>query len=114
MINGLSSLAKRQVHKNTREPITNYLKDLLKQKLLYKILNNIRKKCLDIILRNKLHKWHLAAKRKKLDELKTDAFIKATNHIDSRLDKIKIKYYFDKWRNNIPKYKKLTDINKFA
>ena len=112
MINGLSSLAKRQVHKNTKEPITNYLKDLLKQKLLYKIMNNIRKKCLDILLRNKLHKWHLAAKRKKLDDLKADTFIKATNHIDSRLDKIKLKYYFDKWRNNIPKYKKLTDINK--
>ncbi len=75
-------------------------------------MNNIRKKCLDILLRNKLHKWHLAAKRKKLDDLKADIFIKATNHIDSRLDKIKLKYYFDKWRNNIPKYKKLTDINK--
>ena len=112
MINGLSSLAKRQVHKQTKEPITNYLKDLLKQKLLYKILNNIRKKCLDIILRNKLHKWHLLAKQKKLDDLKAETFLKATNHIDSRLDKKKLKYYFDKWRNNIPKYKKLTDINK--
>ena len=112
MINGLSSLTKRQVHKNTKEPITNYLKDLLKQKILYKIVNNIRKKGLDIILRNKLHKWHLIAKQKKLDDLKADTFIKATNHIDSRLDKIKLKYYLNKWRNIIPKYKKLTDINK--
>ena len=47
-----------------------------------------------------------------MDELKADTFIKATNHIDSRLDKIKLKYYLDKWRNQIPKYKKLTDINK--
>ena len=112
MINGLSSLTKRQVHKNTKEPITNYLKDLLKQKILYKIVNNIRKKCLDIILRNNLHKWHLIAKQKKLDDLKADTFIKTTNHIDSRLDKIKLKYYLNKWRNIIPKYKKLTDINK--
>ena len=112
MINGLSSLAKRQVHKNTKEPITNYLKDLLKQKMLYKIVNNIRKKCLEIILRNTLHKWSLAANKKKLDEFKADTFIKATKHIDSRLDKIKLKLYLDKWRNHIPKYKKLTDINK--
>ena len=33
MINGLSSLSKRHVYKNTREPIANYLKDLLKQSL---------------------------------------------------------------------------------
>ena len=112
MINGLTSLAKRQVHKNTKEPITNYLKDLLKQKLLYKIVNKTRKKCLDIILRNYLHKWLTAANKKKLDELKANTFIKATNHIDSRLDKIKMKYYLDKWRNHIPKYKKLTNINK--
>ena len=112
MINGLSSLAKRQVHKNTKEPITNYLKDLLKQKILYKIVNNLRKKCLDIILRNYLHKWNSTANKKKLDELKADTFVKATNHIDSRMDKIKLKYYLDKWRNQIPRYKKLTDINK--
>ena len=42
---------------------------------LYKILNNIRKKCLDIILKNKLHKWHLLAKQKKLDDLKAETFI---------------------------------------
>ena len=112
MINGLSSLAKRQVHKNTKEPITNYLKDLLKQKILYKIVHNIRKKCLDIILRNYLNKWKSAVNKKKLDELKAETFIKATNHIDSRLDKIKLKYYLEKWRSHIPKYKKLTDINK--
>ena len=75
MINGLTSLAKRQVHKNTKEPITNYLKDLLKQKLLYKIVNKTRKKCLDIILRNYLHKWLTAANKKKLDELKAEIIL---------------------------------------
>ena len=66
MINGLSSYTKRQVHKNTKEPIANYLKDLLKQKILYKIMTNIRKKCLDILLRKKFNQWRLATNRKKL------------------------------------------------
>ena len=112
MINGLTSLTKRQIHKVTKEPITNYLKDLLKQKILSKITNNIRKKCLDNILRKALYKWHLASHTKKLDDLKADTFIKAINHIDSRLDKIKMKYYLDRWHNQIPKYKKLANINK--
>ena len=112
MINGLSSFAKRQVHKNTKEPITNYLKDLLKQKILYKIVNNIRKKYLDIIIRNTLHKWSLVSNKKKIDELRVKTFINVSNHLDSRLNKIKLKYYLDKWLNKIPKYKKLTDINK--
>ena len=56
MINGLSSLSKRQVYKNTREPIGNYLKVLLKQKKLIKIVKNIHKKCLDLLLKNKLNK----------------------------------------------------------
>ena len=111
MINGLSSYTKRQVHKNTKEPITNYLKDLLKQKILYKIMTNIRKKCLDILLRKKFNQWRLATNRKKLDQLKTETFINGINHIDSRLDKIKLKYYLNKWREHIPKYKKLIDIN---
>ena len=64
MINGLSSLSKRQVYKNTREPIANYLKDLLKQKILIKIIKNIRKKCLELILKNKVNKWRLSAQKK--------------------------------------------------
>ena len=64
MINGLSSLSKRHVYKNTREPIANYLKDLLKQKILIKIIKNIRKKCVELILKNTLNKWRLAAQKK--------------------------------------------------
>ena len=41
IINGLSSLTKRQIFKTTKGPITNYLKDLLRQKLLLKITKKI-------------------------------------------------------------------------
>ena len=105
MINGLSSLTKRQVFKNTKEPISNYLKDLLKQKILIKIIKNIRKKCIELILRNKLNKWRMAVQKQKLEDLKAETFLRAVNHVDSRLDKIKMKYYLDKWRR-YPKVKK--------
>ena len=111
MINGLSSLTKRHVYKNTREPISNYLKDLLKQKFLIKIIKNIRQKYLELILRNKLNQWRMNVQKKKLNDLKKELFLKAVNHIYSRLEKIKMKYYLDKWRRQIPKGKKILDIN---
>ncbi len=111
MINGLSSLSKRQVYKNTREPIGNYLKDLLKQKILIKILKNIHKKCLDLLLKNKLNKWRIIVHKMRLVEFRAETFLKTVNHIDNRLDKKKMKYYLDKWRRQIPKGRKILDIN---
>ncbi len=111
MINGLSSLTKRHVFKNTREPISNYLKDLLKQKILIKIIKNIRKKCTELILRNNLNKWRVAVHKKKLEDVKREAFLNSLNHVDNRINKNKMKYYLDKWRRQIPKGKKILDIN---
>jgi hypothetical protein len=111
MINGLSSLSKRQVYKNTREPIGNYLRDLLKQKILIKIVKNIHKKCLDLLLKNKINKWRINVHKMRLEEFKRETFLRTVNHIDNRLDKKKMKYYLDKWRRQIPKGKKILDIN---
>ena len=49
--------------------------------------------------------------KKKLDDLKSEVFIRTINHVDSRLNKNKMKYYLDKWRRQIPKGKKILDIN---
>ena len=40
LMNGLTNLSKRTVQKNTQEPIKNYLRSLLRNKLLKKILEN--------------------------------------------------------------------------
>ena len=110
MVNGLNSLSKRQVFKNTKGPISNYLKDLLKQKILIKIFKTICKKCLKTKLQNYLNKWRIAAIRIKLEELKKEVFLNIIKHTDSRLNKIKMKYYLDKWRRHIPKYTQLFKI----
>ena len=111
MINGLSSLSKRHVYKNTREPIGNYLKDLLKQKILIKIIKNIKKKCLELLLRNKLNKWRMAVQQKKFEDLRNETFLNTVNHVDNSINKRKMKYYLDKWRRQIPRGRKILDIN---
>ena len=107
MINGLSSLTKRQVFKNTREPIGHYLKDLLKQKILIKLVKTICKKFLQSKLQYYLNKWRITKEKMKIEEFKRETFINIINHMDSRLDKIKMKYYLDKWRRHIPRIQKL-------
>ena len=110
IVNGLSSLSKRQIFKNTREPICNYLKDLLKQKILIKIIKKICKKCLQLKLKNYLNDWRIAAAKKKLDDFKKEVFLNLITHMDSRLKKIKMKYYLDKWKKHIPQTKKIFQI----
>ena len=114
MINGLTNFTKRQVYKNTKEPISNYLKDLLRQKLLKKIVKNTNQKNIENLLKSKLNNWRIYTKEHKLYELKKDIFTKLIERISSRLDKKKLKYYFDKWRSLIPRAKKIIDINKGA
>ena len=91
-----------------------YLKNLLRQKILKKILENKKRNELNILLRHYLHKWKDSINEGKFKELKTDIFVKNVNRVHSRMDKIKLKYYFDKWRKQIPQGKKILDINQGA
>jgi len=114
MINGLTNLSKRTVQKNTKEPIKNYLQELLRRKVLKRILDNLKRNNLQIKLRYYLHKWKEAIHRGKLKDFKNDVFAKNVTRVYSRMDKIKLKKYFDRWRQQIPKGKRIIDINKGA
>ena len=110
IVNGLSSLTKRQIFKTTKGPITSYLKDLLRQKLLLKITKKIYTRCLNDKLKNYLNKWRLGAKEKKLDDFRNEQFINKMINIKSRIDKNKIKDGFNKLKALIPKYLNLMKI----
>ena len=114
LMNGLTNLSKRTVQKNTQEPIKNYLRSLLRNKLLKKILENKKRNDLNIKLRSYLHKWKDQINQGKFKDLKTDIFVNNVNRVHSRMDKIKLKYYFDKWRKQIPQGKKILAINEGA
>ena len=102
------------LEKNTQEPIKNYLRSLLRNKLLKKILENKKRNDLNIKLRSYLHKWKDQINQGKFKDLKTDIFVNNVNRVHSRMDKIKLKYYFDKWRKQIPQGKKILAINEGA
>ena len=114
LINGLSNLSKRSVQKNTKEPITNYLVELLKKKKLTKIVNSTQRNDLNIKLRHYLHKWKDTINKGKLKDFRNDIFAKNVTRVYSRMDKIKLKKYFDKWRRHVPKGKRILDINEGA
>ena len=110
MVNGLSNLTKRQIFKTTKGPITNYLKDLLRQKLLLKITKKICHRCLKNKLRNYLNKWRINSAQKKLYDFKKEEFINKMNHINSSINKNKIKDAFNKLKALIPKYQNLLKV----
>ena len=109
--NSLSNLSKRTLQKNTKEPIINYLQELLRKKILTKIVTNTQRINLYIKIRYYLNKWKDTLKKGKLKDFKIDAFAKNATRVDSRMDKIKLKKYFDKWRRHVAQGKKILDIN---
>ena len=111
LINGLSNLSKRTVQKNTKEPIKNYLQELLRKKILTKVINNTQRNVLNIKLRYYLNKWKDALNKGKLKDFKADIFTKNVTRVHSRMDKIKLKKYFDRWRRQVPRGKRILDIN---
>ena len=86
-------MTKRQIFKTTKGPIINYLKDLLRQKLLLKITKKICHRCLQNKLKYYLNKWRIASSNKKLDDFKNEEFTKLMNHINNRINKNKIKKF---------------------
>ena len=65
---------------------------------------------MDLKLKNYLNDWRIAAVNKKLDDFKKQVFVNLVNHMDSRLNKLKKKYYLEKWKKHIPKTKRLFQI----
>ena len=114
LISGLNNFSKRTVQKNTKDPIKNYLQELLRKKILTKIVNNTQRNNLNIKLRYYLNRWRDAINKGKLKDLKTDVFAKNVTRVHSRMDKIKLKKYFDKWRRQVPRGKRILDINEGA
>ena len=114
IMNGLSNLSKRTVQKNTKEPIQNYLQELLRKKILIKIVTNTQRNNLYIKLRYYLNKWKDALNKGKIKDFKTDVFAKNVTRVHSRMDKIKLKKYFNRWRRHVPQGKKILDINEGA
>ena len=114
MLNGLKTHTQKVSLKQVEVPMKKYLQDILKKKLMKKIVNNSTSKLIIMKMKNALHKWKEAVHKAKYSDLKANIFIQNITHVDSRMDRIKLKYYLDKWRRHVPSGKRVLDIQEGA
>ena len=114
MLNGLKTHTQKVSLNQVGVPMKKYLQDILKKKLMKKIINNSTSKLLVMKMKNVLHKWKDAVQKAKYSDLKANTFIQNITHVDSRMDRIKLKYYLDKWRRHVPSGKRVLDIQQGA
>ena len=110
MLNGLKTHTKKVSLKQVGVPIKKYLQDMLKKKLMKKIINNSTTKLLSMKMKNALNKWKDVVHKEKYSELKANIFVQNITHVDSRMDRIKMKYYLNKWRRHVPSGKRILDM----
>ena len=114
MLNGLKTHTKKVSFNQVGVPMKKYIQELLKKKLMKKIINNSTSRLFVMKMKNALHKWKDAVHKAKYSDLKATTFVQNITHVDSRMDRIKLKYYLDKWRRHVPSGKRVLDIQQGA
>ena len=114
MLNGMKSHTKKISMKQVGTPMKKYLQEILRKKLLKKIIKTKKTKNIRIKKFQILNQWKKYIQKSKQTEFKAKIFTKNIIHIDSRLDRIKLKYYLDKWRRHVPSGKRVLDIQQGA
>ena len=110
MLNGLKTHTKKVSFKQISVPVKNHFNKVLKQKLLTKIINNYTYKSLRLQKENAINKWKNAVARIRLTNLKAKIFVQNITHVGSILDRVKLRYYINKWRRHVPTGKRVLDI----
>ena len=114
MLNGIKSHTKKTSMKKVGSPMKKYLQEILKKKLLKKIVKTRKIKNIRIEKLQILNKWKKIVQKEKQTEFKAKIFTQNVTHVSSRLDRIKLKYYLDKWRRHVPSGKRVLDIQQGA
>ena len=114
MLKGLKDHTKKVSFKQVGTPMKKYLQEMLRKKLMKKIINNSTSRLTTLKMKNAINKWKDAVHKARYNELKTNIFVQNITHVDSRMDRIKMKYYLDKWRRHVPSGKRILDIQEGA
>ena len=110
LLNGLKTHTKKDSFKQINIPMKKYLNTVLKKKLLQKIINNYTYKSLRLQKENAINKWKKAVAKIKFMNLKAKIFVQNITHVDSILDRVKLRYYINKWRRHVPSGKRVLDL----
>ena len=106
MINGLTKLSKREGLISAEPKLKDYLSEIIKKLKLKKLLKK-KGRFLQNDLRNGLDRWKRVINKLQLKDFRHGIIKNKVERLDSRMDKIKLKKYFDKWKKQIPNNKLL-------
>ena len=93
MLKGLKDHTKKVSFKQVGTPMKKYLQEMLRKKLMKKIINNSTSRLTTLKMKNALNKWKDAVHKARYNELKANIFVQNITHVDSRMDRIKMKYF---------------------
>ena len=110
MLNGLKPHTKKVAFNQISDKIKKHLKEKLKKQLLTKIVKNNGSKSLYMKMKNILNQWKFINRKLNHKDLKVKIFLQIVGHLDSRFDRMKLKYYLYKWRRHVPIGKRILDI----
>ena len=108
ILNGMNKLSKRTALNSSKEKLKDFLLEIIKKRKLRKVFKKtIRYK--NHLLKDALFKWKNKLNLFYMKDLKHDIFGNMYGRVNSRMDKIKMKKYLEKWKKILPKQSKLPD-----
>ncbi|MGL4948124.1 MAG: hypothetical protein ACRC42_01935, partial [Mycoplasma sp.] len=103
LINGAQKLAKRKGLRTTKPKLEDYLALQMRDKAIKKWLLHRAPKNSAIMLRKYFNKWKDITAKILLKEFKNSIFNNMCNRLDSRMDKLNLRQFFNIWRSKWPK-----------
>ena len=110
MLNGLIKHTQKVSLNQIKIPMKKYLNENLRKKLMKKIINNSTSKLIILKMQNIINRWKDFVHKSRFVDLKTKIFVQHITHVDSILDRVKLKYYLYKWRRHVQTGKRVLDI----
>ena len=108
ILNGMNKLSKRNALNSSKEKLKDFLLEIIKKRKLRKVFKKtLRYK--NYLLKDALLKWKNKLNLFYMKDLKHDIFGNMYGRVNSRMDKIKMKKYLEKWKKILPKQSKLPD-----
>ena len=111
ILNGTKKLSKKTALNSSMDQLKKFLLEIIKKIKLKKVFKKMVK-FRNYILKQGIYKWRFKLNYYQMKDLRHGIFGNMYGRVDSRLNKIKLKKYFEKWKKILPKKGKLPEILK--
>ena len=113
ILNGMNKLTKKTALNSSMSQLKKFLLEIIKKIKLKKVFKKMVK-YKNYLLKNAIYKWRYNLNYYQMKDLRHGIFGNMYGRVDSRLNKIKLKKYLQKWIKILPQKSKLPDILKAA